>query len=348
MTDNGNEGTMKALEVGDEDAGIRIDAWVASRMPPHVSRTRIKQLIKEGHITLNGEACREPNRRLSGGDTISLQVPEATDAEPEPENIPLDILFEDDHLIVVNKPAGMVVHPAAGNWMGTLVNALLHHCGNSLKGIGGVKRPGIVHRLDKETSGVMVVAKTEEALAGLAAQFADHGRTGPLERAYLAIVWGELPSAKGTIDAPLGRSSANRLKRAVVSESQPDARQAITHYTVVRTLDGNGPMGAKAGDGRANCSLVECRLETGRTHQIRVHMAHIGHPLVGDPEYGAAFQTKANALKETARTVARQMKRQALHAAVLGFAHPVTGETMRFEAPLPEDMQLLLEAFAAR
>ena len=204
-----------------------------------------------------------------------------------------------------------------------------------------MKRPGIVHRLDKDTSGVMVAAKTEEALAGLAAQFADHGRSGGLVREYLALVWGAPPTMKGTVDAPLGRSSANRLKRSIVSESQPDARHAITHYAVERLFHAQQ---AKRGEPPL-ASLIRCRLETGRTHQIRVHMAHIGHPLIGDSEYGAHFASKANALPPEAAGAARRLNRQALHAALLGFDHPVTGEPLRFETPLPEDMAGLLEAF---
>jgi 23S rRNA pseudouridine1911/1915/1917 synthase len=321
-----------------EAAGTRLDAWLAGEMPPHVSRTGIQRMIREGSVLLDGAPCREGKHRLKGGETIQMNIPEPIDPTPQPEAIPLSILYEDDALLVINKPAGMVVHPAAGNWNGTLVNALLHHCPADFKGIGGVKRPGIVHRLDKATSGIMVVAKTEEALAGLAAQFADHGRTGPLERAYIALVWGVLPNNKGSIDAPLGRSSANRLKRAVVPINQPDAREAITHYTVLKHLDGKG-------EGESNASLIECRLETGRTHQIRVHMAHIGHPLIGDQEYGKHFMTKANALNEPACSTVKAFTRQALHAAILGFEHPVTGKTLRFEAPLPEDMEQLIASF---
>ena len=354
MTDSLKTGGKKAFNVDEDAVGMRFDVFLTENMPPHVSRTRIKQLIEGGAVLLNGKPCTSAKTRLKGGEEIKLEIPEPQDATPLPEAIPLDILYEDDHLIVLNKPAGMVVHPAAGNWTGTLVNALLHHCGGDFKGIGGVKRPGIVHRLDKETSGIMVVAKTEEALSGLAAQFADHGRTGPLERAYLALVWGVLPNNKGVIDAPLGRSPNNRLKRAVVPINQQDAREAITHYEVVRHLDQlKGPkmspsgsrVGAPKSEGVANASLIECRLETGRTHQIRVHMAHIGHPLIGDQEYGKHFETKANALDEPARSAVKAFRRQALHAALLGFEHPVTGEHCRFEAPMPQDMVELIESF---
>lgn len=332
------ESDDSAFEVGEADAGSRLDAVLASRMPAHVSRSRVKAVILAGGVSLNGAPCADPSRKMKAGDLLAMTVPEPEDPELQAENIPLDVLYEDEHLIVINKAAGMVVHPAPGNWTGTLVNALIHHCGESLKGIGGVRRPGIVHRLDKDTSGIMVVAKTQEAHAGLAAQFADHGRSGPLVRAYVALVWGAPARNAGTIDAPLGRSGANRLKRAVVNEEKDDAREAITHYTVLRHLDGKG-------DGRANASLVECRLETGRTHQIRVHMAHLGHPLIGDKEYGAHFNTKANVLAEPAGSAVKAFPRQALHAAVLGFEHPVTGEEMRFEAPLPPDISGLIEAF---
>jgi 23S rRNA pseudouridine1911/1915/1917 synthase len=338
MTGSAETSGKKAFSVSADAAGMRLDAWLAGQLPSHISRTGVQRLIREGHVSLNGTQCREPKTRLKDNEMVELAVPEPDDPTPLPENIPLSILHEDAHLLVINKPAGMVVHPAAGNWTGTLVNALLHHCPADFSGIGGVKRPGIVHRLDKETSGIMVVAKTEQALAGLAAQFADHGRTGPLERAYLALVWGVLPNNRGTINAPLGRSSANRLKRAVVSINQPDAREAITHYQVVRHLDGKG-------EGEANASLVECRLETGRTHQIRVHLAHIGHPLIGDQEYGRHYMTKANALNEPASSAVKAFHRQALHAAILGFEHPVTGEHLKFEAPLPEDMEQLIASF---
>ena len=267
-----------------------------------------------------------------------MAIPEPEDAKPEPQEIPLDIHFEDDHLLVVNKPPGLVVHPGPGNWDGTLVNALLHHCGSSLSGIGGVKRPGIVHRLDKDTSGLMVVAKSEQAHAGLSAQFADHGRTGPLERHYLALAWDRFTRFTGTIDAPLGRSSSNRKKRAVVKEGSSDAREAVTHYTV-------RAQSAETKEKIPTVSLVECRLETGRTHQIRVHLAHIGHPLIGDQDYGKHFQTKENALPENLRVTVQSFQRQALHAELLGFEHPVTEEHLHFTTPPPEDFQQLISGF---
>lgn len=338
MTGSLEKDEKKAFIADNTDIGVRFDSWLCEKLPEHVSRTRVKSLIKSGNVQVNNKPCLEPNYRLKENDQILLAIPEPEDPIPEAENIPLDILFEDNHLIVLNKPVGMVVHPAAGNWTGTLVNALLYHCGSDFAGIGGVKRPGIVHRLDKDTSGIMVVAKTEKAHAGLAAQFADHGRTGPLERAYLAFIWGVPAKNKGTIDEPLGRSTSNRLKRAVVNPNARDAKEAITHFKVLKHLDGMG-------DGTANASLIQCRLETGRTHQIRVHMAHIGHPLIGDQDYGRHFSTKANALSEKPREAVKNFKRQALHAAILGFKHPISGETVRFEAPVPEDFQNLLDAF---
>ncbi|AQZ50797.1 RluA family pseudouridine synthase [Martelella mediterranea] len=315
----------------------RLDAFIAREMGDGVSRTRVKALINAGAVSIDGKPATEPSRKVKGGEAISLIMPEAEDAEPEGEDIPLEILHEDGDIIVINKQAGLVVHPGAGNWTGTLVNALIHHCGDTLSGIGGVKRPGIVHRLDKDTTGVMVVAKNDAAHQSLAAQFADHGRTGPLQRAYKALIWGRPKMLHGTIDAPLGRAP-DRIRRAVKRADSADADFAITHYTVERRF-GEKP------DGSALASLVECRLETGRTHQIRVHMAHIGHPLIGDNMYGGGFKTKVNLLEEPAASLVRGFPRQALHAALLVIEHPSTGEEMRFEAPLPADMAALCAAF---
>ena len=311
------------------DAGRRLDAGLA-RAVPVFSRNRIKDLILGGAVSINGQAVTEPKYKLREGEEVTLTAPEPVEAEPTPENIPLDILYEDDDLIVINKPVGMVVHPAPGNLTGTLVNALLYHCGDSLKGIGGVKRPGIVHRLDKDTSGVMVAAKTEQAHNHLAAQFADHGRSGPLHRAYIAFCWGRTQQAAGTVEAPLGRDQNNRLKQAV----RKDGREAITHYHVEQRF----------GDEGWDITRIRCELETGRTHQIRVHMAHIGHPLVADPLYAPGFATKANRLPDAAKAVVEALGRQALHAAELGFEHPTTGDEMFFEAPLPPDLAALVEA----
>lgn len=329
---------MKELIADADAAGKRLDQWLAIQLAPDLSRSRIQSLIAEGQVTVDGRPVHEPKHKLREGALILLQMPEPEPAEPEGENIPLDILHEDNDVIVINKPAGLVVHPGNGNWTGTLVNALIHHCGDTLSGIGGVRRPGIVHRLDKETSGVMVVAKNDRAHRQLSAQFADHGRTGDLERAYMALVWGTTDRATGTVDAPLGRSHRDRTRQAVVNENREDARHAVTHYSVVEKF-------GQREDATALASLIECRLETGRTHQIRVHMAHIGHPLIGDMEYGSAFKTKANKLAEPLKQVVTAFPRQALHARLLSFAHPANNVVMRFEAPLPEDMAQLLAAF---
>lgn len=330
-----NEATAdrKALKV--EGPGGRLDAWLAAALAPDLSRSRIKALIESGNVTVNGKSV-SAKHRIGDGDEIIVAMPEAEDPAPSGENIPLTILYEDDDIIVIDKQAGLVVHPGAGNWTGTLVNALIFHCGQSLSGIGGVRRPGIVHRLDKETSGVMVVAKNDLAHRHLATQFADHGLTGPLKRAYKAIIWGRPQTLTGTIDAPLGRSR-DRVRRAVRNDNAADVRHAVTHYTIIERY-GEKP------DGTAMASLAECRLETGRTHQIRVHMAHIGHPLVGDLEYGSAFRTKANRLPDAVREIVNGFRRQALHAYLLEIEHPRSGETLRFEAPLPPDMLALQDA----
>jgi 23S rRNA pseudouridine1911/1915/1917 synthase len=331
-----DDGAGKVLIAGQDAAGRRIDAWVAQALAGGLSRSRVKALIEDGDVTINGLPVKAPHQKIQRGDRIEITIPEPEDPEPKGEDIPLDVLYEDEDLIVVVKPAGLVVHPAAGNWTGTLVNALIHHCGASLSGIGGVKRPGIVHRLDKETSGVMVVAKNDMAHASLSAQFADHGKTMKLERAYQAVVWGLPRPQKGTIDAPLGRSG-DRVKRAVVSASAEDARHAVTHYEVIERYH-------ERPDATAIAARIVCRLETGRTHQIRVHMAYVGHPLLGDPDYGAAFKTKVNLLPDTARPIVNRFRRQALHAYLLQIEHPRTGEVMRFESELPADLMELIDA----
>jgi 23S rRNA pseudouridine1911/1915/1917 synthase len=328
-------GAGKVLIAGADAAG-RIDAWLAQALEGGLSRSRVKVLMEEGSVTVNGVEAKAPHQKIHPGDRIEVTIPEPENPEPRGEDIPLDVLYEDGDLIVLVKPAGLVVHPAAGNWTGTLVNALIHHCGASLSGIGGVKRPGIVHRLDKETSGVMVVAKNDLAHAGLAAQFADHGKSMKLERAYQAVVWGLPRPQKGTIDAPLGRS-ADRVRRAVVSSAADDARHAITHYEAIERYH-------ERPDATAIATRIVCRLETGRTHQIRVHMAHIGHPLIGDPDYGAAFRTKVNLLPDAAKRVVNRFRRQALHAYLLQIEHPRTGKVMRFESELPRDMTELIDA----
>ncbi|MBL8906369.1 MAG: RluA family pseudouridine synthase [Rhizobiales bacterium] len=312
--------------VDTEKSGERLDRFLAATFP-ETSRARFQALIAEGHVAVEGEPVREARRKLKDGEKVAVELPAAKPAEPAAEAIALDIVFEDDDLIVIDKPAGLVVHPAAGHDSGTLVNALLAHCGESLSGIGGIRRPGIVHRLDKETSGLMVVAKTDRAHQGLSEQFASHGRDGRLEREYLALVWRVPERRRGTIDAPLARSSHNRQKIAVSRGAA--ARTAITHYEVEEQF-GN------------IASLIRCRLETGRTHQIRVHLAHIGHPVLGDPAYGKGFSASRSGLTDKARDALAALNRQALHAAVLGFDHPVTGEHLRFERATPADMQRLL------
>ena len=328
---------LKELRTDAAAAGARLDQWLAAALAPALSRSRVQALIRDGAVAVDGAVVTEPKRRLAPGSAVTVREPAPEAAEPQGEDIPLSVLYEDADIVVVDKPAGLVVHPGAGNWTGTLVNALIHHCGTSLSGIGGVRRPGIVHRLDKDTSGVMVVAKTDRAHRALSELFADHGRTGGLERAYLALVWGAPARMQGTIDAPLGRAG-DRIRRAVVSPGSPDARHAVTRFTVRERFGG-------AAGGEPAAALVECRLETGRTHQIRVHMAHIGHPLVGDPDYGRAFRTKANRLPQPLRETALAFPRQALHAYRLGFEHPVTGERLRFETPLPADMAELVDGF---
>lgn len=313
-------------------AGERMDKALAQQLQG-LSRSRIQQLVRAGKAMIDGVSVTDPGYRLAEGRVVHLVIPPPEPALPEPQSMPLDILYEDDQLIVLNKPAGLVVHPAPGNYSGTLVNALLAHCGDSLSGVGGVRRPGIVHRLDKDTSGVMVVAKTDSAHQSLSAQFADHGRTGPLQRAYAALCWGVPLPRMGTIDAPLDRMVNNREKIAVVSRGR--GREAITHYRVEDSFPrSTEPL----------VSLVRCELETGRTHQIRVHMAHKGHPLLGDPLYGSGFRSKEPQLGEKAYAALKALDRQALHAVLLGFAHPVTDEEMVFESPIPDDIKAVVEA----
>lgn len=336
-SDSEDTGEMIVLHADAAAKGARLDQWLAGQVAPDLSRNRVQALVRAGSVTLNGRVVTEPKHKIAEGDTCQLILPEPEAPEPVGEEIPLDVLYEDDSLIVINKQVGLVVHPGPGNWTGTLVNALIHHCGDTLSGIGGVRRPGIVHRLDRETSGVIVVAKTDQAHRKLAEAFADHGRDGDLERAYVGFVWGVPNRTAGTIETWLGRSRQDRTLRSVVPEARPDSRHAITHFSVLERF------------GVPNeeiASLIECRLETGRTHQIRVHMAHIGHPLIGDPGYGRAFKTKANRLPEDIRDAVNGFSRQALHAQLLAFRHPVTDEVMRFEAPLPDDMAALLHLFS--
>lgn len=328
----------------------RLDRVLAQALPDF-SRARIQNLIRDGQARVDGEIVTQPSRKLAAGAQIGLAVPPPAPAAPAGEDIPLVIVYEDDDLIVIDKPAGLVVHPAGGHETGTLVNALIAHCGDSLSGIGGVARPGIVHRLDKDTTGLLVVAKNDAAHRGLAAQFADHGRTGPLERAYRAVVWGAPDRARFTVDAAIARARHNREKMIVLEPRRPrgeagarqEGREAITHVAVEERF------GAATGEDprEAYAAALRCTLETGRTHQIRVHLAHAGYPLLGDALYGAGFRTKASLLPEAAQEALARLGRQALHAALLGFAHPRTGETMRFESPDPPDLAALIEALRA-
>jgi 23S rRNA pseudouridine1911/1915/1917 synthase len=322
----------RTLTVPDGVPPERLDR-VLARGLSDLSRSRLQVLVREGRVRVGGAVVRDPSAKVFEGARIAVEVPPPEPAEPQGEAIALGVVHEDGDLIVIDKPAGLVVHPAAGHESGTLVNALIAHCGESLSGIGGVRRPGIVHRLDKDTSGLLVVAKTDRAHQGLAAQFADHGRSGPLERAYLALVWGVPEPARGVIDRAIARSTQNREKMAVVRDGQ--GRHARTHYAVEEAF---GP--AK----NPVASLVRCTLETGRTHQIRVHMAEIGHPLLGDAVYGAGYKTKVARLPPAAQEALAGLGRQALHAAVLGFEHPVTGERLRFTSDAPADLARLVEA----
>ena len=323
---------IETVQVAAAQSGDRLDRVLAGAVA--LSRTRLKALILAGEVTIGGRTIRDPGHRVNAGDAIALNLPPAEEPLPQPEAMPLAIVYEDADVVVIDKPAGLVVHPAAGHAGGTLVNALIAHCGDSLSGIGGVKRPGIVHRLDKNTSGLMVVAKNDRAHRALARQFADHGRSGPLTRGYLAFVWDVPDRPRGTVDAPLDRHPHARDRQAV----RPGGREAVTHWEVLERYAGN--------DGRPVASLLACRLETGRTHQIRVHLAHIGHPLLGDDVYGPGFKTKASRLPEGARNALGDLGRQALHAHLLGFSHPSQNRFLEFRSELPGDLTRLRDELA--
>jgi 23S rRNA pseudouridine1911/1915/1917 synthase len=329
--------TRLVADADESHAGMRLDRFLVERFPD-LSRTRLQTLIKQGHVALGGATIEEARYRVKPGDRIEIDVPEPEPAIPLAQPIPLEILYEDDAIIVINKPPGLVVHPGAGNHDKTLVNALIAHCGKSLSGIGGVARPGIVHRLDKDTSGVLVVAKTDQAHRALSEQFADHGREGDLERAYLALVWGTPPRKLGSVDAPIGRHPASRVKMGIVPVAK-GGREAVTHYRVLETY---GRSGSARGDGPV-ASLLECTLETGRTHQVRVHLASIGVPLIGDPLYGTGFKSKIGTMPQPLQGTLQDFKRQALHAVELAFVHPVTGTLLKFNCPPPTDFATLLQ-----
>ena len=327
-----------------ENPPPRLDKALSRDVPAEadLSRSRLGRLIETGAVTVNGVVVENPRFKVSDGDEITVTVEAATESDIVGEDIPLVVVYEDDDLIVIDKPAGMVVHPAPGTPNGTVVNALIHHCGDSLSGVGGEKRPGIVHRIDKDTSGLLVAAKSDRAHHGLAAQFEDHS----VNRRYLAICYGapdqndpRIHGVKGTNFEPgnilkvqtfLGRHKTDRQRQAV---SFTQGRHAVTRARIIESL-GVPPVAA----------LLECWLETGRTHQIRVHMAHVGHSLIGDPVYGGRRKLNVKAVGEAGAEAAAAFSRQALHAATLGFEHPVTGEWIEFESDLPEDMQALLTA----
>ena len=296
-------GEIFYLEAGEENAGERIDAFLASKLHD-VTRSWLQKLIEAGNVSVEGREKLAKNYKLRAGDRLTVELPEPETLDVLPENIPLDIVYEDEYLLVVNKPSGMVVHPAVGNHTGTLVNAVMFHCGDQLSSINGVVRPGIVHRIDKDTSGLLVIAKTDAAHRGLAEQFAVHS----IKRAYRAVVYNNIKENDGRVDAPIGRNPKDRLKMAVVSADK--GRRAVTNYHVIERS--------------GKFTYVECRLETGRTHQIRVHMAYIGHPLLGDPLYGPRKGMSGGT-------------GQVLHAKELGFVHPITGEYMEFDSELPSE-----------
>jgi len=327
------ERSTETVTIAAEEAGQRLDRVLALRIPV-LSRSRLKALILDHRVTVEARTILDPGYRVNAGETVAVQVPAPEAARPEGEAIPLTIVYEDDSLIVIDKPKGLVVHPSAGHATGTLVNALIAHCGDSLSGIGGVKRPGIVHRLDKDTTGLMVVAKNDQAHRALSKQFADKGESG-LKRGYIALVWGAPDRPKGTIDAALDRSPHNREKRAV----REGGRAAVTHWQLLETFKGR--------DAKSVASMLACRLDTGRTHQIRVHLAHIGHPILGDATYGTGFKTKAALLPQAAREALDALSRQALHAELLSFEHPQTGKLMEFRSALPADLAAVRGALKA-
>ena len=326
MTDS----VVETVTIANDEAGWRLDRVLAAHIAK-LSRSHLKTLILGGHVMLAGRTIRDPAAAVKPGDVITVTLPPPEPASPQAETIPLNIVYEDDAIIVIDKPKGLVVHPAAGHASGTLVNALIAHCGASLSGIGGVKRPGIVHRLDKDTTGLMVVAKSDAAHRALSKQFAEKA-DGPLKRGYLALVWGAPNRPKGTIDASLGRHAHARDKQSV----RQDGRNAVTHWQVLERFPGP--------DGKPLASLLACTLETGRTHQIRVHLAHIGHPILGDATYGTGFKTKSSRLGPAARDALEALGRQALHAYLLIIEHPETGDLLEFQSELPGDLRRLHEA----
>jgi len=324
---------LEVVVEGDEGSA-RLDRVLAKRLA-ELSRSRLKALILAGKVAVRNAPVRDPAYHVGRGDTITIDVPEAAAPQPQGENIALDVVYEDEDVIVIDKPKGLVVHPAAGHESGTLVNALIAHCGASLSGVGGVRRPGIVHRLDKDTSGLLVAAKNDAAHQALSAQFADHGRSGAMRRGYLAFVWGVPKAQRGSIRAPIDRHPYAREKMAV----REGGREAVTHWELVERFEGT--------DGKGVAALLSCQLETGRTHQIRVHLAHIGHPIMGDAVYGPHFKTKASHLGPESRSALADLGRQALHAYLLVLEHPKTGEILRWSSLLPADLLRLRSCLQA-
>jgi 23S rRNA pseudouridine1911/1915/1917 synthase len=334
LEDPGPLSGPQELIVTEAVSGQRLDRVLTAHFSPGLSRARLQALIRHGHVTCDGVSERDPGAKTKLGQRVITTIPEPLPAEPAGEAIPLAIVYEDPHLLVLDKPAGLVVHPAAGHAGGTLVNALIAHCGDELSGIGGVRRPGIVHRLDKETSGLLVVAKTDAAHRGLSEQFAAHGADGRLARTYEAFVWGVPLRSSGVIDANLARSTANRTRMAVVRDTL--GRHAVTHYETAETF--TGPNGTPV------ASRLRLVLETGRTHQIRVHLAHLGHPVMGDPTYGTGFKASIKTLSPQAAAALTALGRQALHAVELGFEHPATGRPLHFTSSRPADIETLYQA----
>jgi 23S rRNA pseudouridine1911/1915/1917 synthase len=335
--------TQKSIGIAPEEAGGRLDRLLAVHVG-ELSRTRLKALIEAGAVAIDGRTIRDPGHRVNSGASILIDIPPPAPAKPAAEPIPLNVVYEDADIIVIDKPKGLVVHPAAGHASGTLVNALIAHCGDSLSGVGGERRPGIVHRLDKDTTGLMVVAKNDRAHKALAAQFASHGRDGgPFERSYLAFVWGAPDRPRGVIDKPIDRHQSARDRMAV----REGGREAVTHWQVLERY------AAEPGTRRARkspesvASWLACRLETGRTHQIRVHLASIGHPLLGDETYGAGFRTKAALLPKPAQEALSALGRQALHSHILVISHPITDQILQFRSELPPDLARLHGMLAA-
>jgi 23S rRNA pseudouridine1911/1915/1917 synthase len=335
--------TQRTITVAENEAGERLDR-VLARHVAELSRSRLKALIENGAVALDKRTIRDPSHRVNSGVAILLDVPPPEPAKPAAEPIPLSVVYEDSDIIVIDKPRNLVVHPAAGHWTGTMVNALIAHCGDSLSGIGGERRPGIVHRLDKDTTGLMVVAKNDRAHRALAAQFADHGRSDEaFKRGYLAFVWGAPERPHGTIDKPIDRNPKARDRMAV----RQGGREAVTHWHVLERYHGQPESGRARKSPVPVASLLACQLETGRTHQIRVHLASIGHPLLGDHAYGAGFRTKAVLLPPKAQDALATLGRQALHAHILSVKHPSTGEILAFRSELPSDLTRLRSALAA-